>query len=65
MGDNSRQQVVVFIMSKDSVGSGVSGVCVDETGRVGELWLVMRMWGDNSRQQVVVVIMFKDCGQWS
>ena len=50
------------------MSSGGSGVCLEETGRVGDLRLVMRMWGDNSRQQVVVVIMFKDsverCEQW-
>ena len=65
LGDNSRQQVVVVVMFEDSVGSGVSGDCFLETGRVGDLWLVMRMWGDNSRQQVVVVIMFEDSvGRW-
>ena len=47
-------------MFEDSVGSGVGEDYFDETGRVGDLWLVMRMWGDNSRQQMVVVIMFED-----
>ena len=50
------------------MGSGVNGDCFDETGRVGDLWLVMRMLGDSSRQQVVKVIMFEEsvgrCEQW-
>ena len=27
------------------MSSGVVGICLGETGRVGDLWLVMRRWG--------------------
>ena len=57
-------------MLMDSMGSaqwGV-GVCLEETGTVGDLRLVIGMCWYSSRQQVVVVIMFEDsvgrCEQW-
>ena len=42
------------------VHSGGSGVCLEETGTVGDLRLAMGMCWDSSRQQVVLVIMIED-----